>query len=287
MKLDMDGNKIGIYNLIEGFEYGMLGHLKFINDSLMMGNASWGNFENKKNFNTLNKINAKGENRREDIFSRFNNRDAFANLRSAGFANAVIFDTLGNIIKERGLNHYMSHMIRTHDNKYLFLTNSLPEEEENPSVYLHKFNENLEYDSIYTQEYEYDYLCKDTINTDTIHIKDCDIEVGIMDMEVKGEDALMNVYPNPVTDMATIKLPIYTHSNIKSKYISGTHTNYAWHKNALVQVFDIEGRLVKEQKLTSGQTEMKLDVSGWNPGLYVVRLLVGGERYCEAKVVKK
>ncbi|MBI9035205.1 MAG: T9SS type A sorting domain-containing protein [Bacteroidales bacterium] len=286
IRMDINGEMHDIYNLIEGQDRGKLYDFKFINDSLMMGSATWGIVDDKKTDNSFIKENLLDNTSYENIISSLQKSTAQNQRSEYDSSYAVIYDTLGNIKKQLGLNKsFLSVVQKTHDNKYLFLTNTNPEEEEIASTYLHKFNEDLEYDSIYTQPYEYDYLCDHEITYDTIILSDCDLIIGIEDHKVKSEDAQLQLYPNPASDIAVIRLPIFTQTNINSEVVKGIHTNYAYHKNASLQIMDINGRLVHDQMLYQNQTEIMMDVSGWNSGLYVVRLLVNGKNYDDVKMV--
>ena len=69
-----------------------------------------------------------------------------------------------------------AYSIKTIDNKELFLKSENWGSGINSSVFLYKFNYNLDYDTLYTQPFEYDYMCNNLpIVSDTIGIADCDL----------------------------------------------------------------------------------------------------------------
>ena len=50
-------------------------------------------------------------------------------------------------------------------------------------------------------------------------------------------------------------------------------------------VYDIFGRIVEEIKVPAGKEEISLDVSGWQRGMYVFRLLYNKQEVGNQKVV--
>jgi len=101
VKLDMDGNQIAAYDLIEGFDFGMIGQFKFVNDSLMIGSGGWGYFDDKIPATDIpNKQEYKKETN-ENLFTCYEKDSEYSLTRGIDSANAILYDTLGNIIKER------------------------------------------------------------------------------------------------------------------------------------------------------------------------------------------
>ena len=62
----------------------------------------------------------------------------------------------------------------TFDNKIVFVVTSPYTNAATWDILMYKLNSDLEWDSVYTQPFVYDYLCPDPIVSDTIPM-DCDI----------------------------------------------------------------------------------------------------------------
>ena len=84
-KISFSGDVIGVYDMAPPDHYGKHFQFVFLNDSIMAGSAVWGS-------------------------------------QSTGVPKAIIFDTLGNILKSSYLidNNYMSYVRKTFDDKLLF-----------------------------------------------------------------------------------------------------------------------------------------------------------------------
>jgi len=59
-----------------------------------------------------------------------------------------------------------------------------------------------------------------------------------------------------------------------------------YQQNSTLQVFDLGGRFITEQKLTHGQLIVQFDASRWAPGMYLLRLVYRDKTVGSAKVVK-
>ena len=171
VKLDLQGNIIDIYDIAPPDVRGKLVGAKFISDSTLMANASWGH-------------------------------------EPASSPKAVIIDTLGNMINSSFLldNIWMSQTEVTHDNKLLYFTN-IHDGNDNFDTYLFKLNTELESDTIYTQHFSYDSLCPYHIISDTIVQNDCGLIVGNKEImqESKYYINQLFIYPNPTKKKFTLK----------------------------------------------------------------------------------
>lgn len=239
VKMDMQGQVIDIYNLVEKDDYGKLFQAVFLNDSTIAGSAIWGSEEYSS-------------------------------------PQAVLFDTLGNILDSTYLidNHYLSYVRKTFDNKLLFFTNKYNEELDEFDAYLFKLNAELESDSIYTQQFNYDSLCPYQIVSDTIVQDGCGLIVGGEEIIVpKGKELNgIELFPNPATSKFIIRC--------SSRYLSGFDI-----QTSTISIFDLFGRKVKQIKVPIGSKEIDMDVSGWQRGLYLVKVS-SGDGYSEsAKVI--
>jgi len=188
------------------------------------------------------------------------------------FPKAIIIDTLGNIINERILTNdeYLSYIVRSFDDKLLYFTDI--HTDDHFDALLFKFNFNLEDDSIYTYPYVYDSLCPYPIASDTIVQDDCGLIVGATEWPpveaAKEAEDVLEVFPNPA------------YGEIHCKYrIQNTEL--------AISLYDIWGRLIESVKIPSGQSQIRIDVSDYPPGVYFVVLKEGKVVLGRKKVVVK
>jgi len=221
LKMDMNGNVKAIIDIKNPDDIGKMYEAKFITDSTLVASASWGS-----EYSFLPK--------------------------------AVIIDTTGNMLNEQFLldNDYLAHVRTTIDNKYLFYTEALDENEEF-DAYLCKLNQNLESDTVYTQPFTYDSLCNGEIVSDTIALDDCGLIVGMQEIYTpKSEpENKVIIYPNPTRDKFTVS--------------SQQSAVNSWQ----IEVYDLFGRRVEEIQVSKGQTEIEVNATGWQSGLYVVKVI--------------
>ena len=178
VKLDLQGNVIGVYDLVQGnFDYGKIMTFDFLNDSVLVGSASWRNEE-------------------DDPQSR-----------------VIIFDTLGHITDSVTImNDYFLGFVRTtFDDKILIFKSDNTDGELDPTLI--KLNMNLEQDTFYTRPFVYDSLCPYQIASDTIVPDDCGVIVGIEEEETgrKGEEGktgAFEIWPNPARDIVDCRWPM-------------------------------------------------------------------------------
>jgi hypothetical protein len=194
-------------------------------------------------------------------------------------------DTMGDVLVEKILNHseYIpKDAILTYDNKYLI---TAPDYVNNHYIfYLWKLNENLEYDSIYTQPRRYDSLCPDTITSGTLLFQ-CDVVTGIQEPVINTGKVRMHIYPNPASDILHVEMPECIQKESKTEHFTVITVFHQWHKDLYLQVFDLLGRLVYQQTVKPGEKEVILDVSTWNPGMYYFRLIYGDAMVASEKVI--
>jgi hypothetical protein len=74
-------------------------------------------------------------------------------------------------------------------------------------------------------------------------------------LEIEENEISLTVYPNPAVDMATIQ--------------------FSQEVDTEINVFDLSGKLVLSKKMV-GLNELKIDVSEFNPGLYLIYSSTGG-----------
>jgi hypothetical protein len=147
VKMDMQGNVLDVYDVVDGTKYGVLAYAQFINDSTLAASAGWGN-------NT------------DSLWSR-----------------AVLIDTLGHLLNNTVLlqNDYTSYLQVTYDGKLVYASNDY--QNGKFDCYLTKLNQDLEQDTFYTRPFTYNSLCPYQIVSDTIVQDDCGVIVG---MEEQG-----------------------------------------------------------------------------------------------------
>ncbi|MBU2649425.1 MAG: hypothetical protein KKA81_00690, partial [Bacteroidetes bacterium] len=201
VKLSLNGDILGIYDIIDGFNHGGLANAEFLNDTILAASAGWGDTE-------------------EEIINY-----------------AILIDTLGNLIDTTFLfqDIYSSLLKLTFDKKLLYMYNTFKNNQFD--VYLRKLNQQLEDDSIYTYPFKYDSLCPYPIASDTIVQDDCGLIVGTTEWPAinttsKTTDAL-EVFPNPAYGEIHCKYRILERSG--NPDLSGQNTELT------ISLYDIWG----------------------------------------------
>lgn len=186
--------------------------------------------------------------------------------------NCYILDTLGNIIRERQLIISIS-AIRgadiTYDGKILVTGGFC--KDGNCDIYFWKLNNMLEDDTLYTQSYTYDSLCPYPIVSDTIA---CNCQVVNIEEQANGQLQLYNswVYPNPAHDWFKIQCPVVSPDENSNKRFT-------------IEVFNTLGEKVHQITTQPGQTLVKINSTGWQKGMYVVRLISEGAFLKSNKII--
>jgi len=196
-------------------------------------------------------------------------------------------DTLGNILDERDsllINVAAPYDATvTFDNKIVFVVTTPYTNPATWDILMYKLNSDLEWDSIYTQPFVYDYLCPDTIVSDTIPM-DCDIITDLEEQINKPEPKLV-IKPNPATNKVSVVLPEYYITKSERNGITSTKIRYLSQMQTQLEVYDIMGRFVEKADIPKGDMEVKLDVSGWEKGLYFIIVVANNTNITSAKLV--
>ena len=175
LKMDFEGNVIGIYDVVSGYDYGKLSYATFVNDSTIAAEAGWGNSE-------------------DDLWSR-----------------AVIIDTLGNLLNSTVLMEdlYTSILEVTYDGKLVYMSNTFQDGQFD--VYLTKLNQNLEQDTFYTTPFVYDSLCPYPILSDTIIPDDCGLIVAVPEppLTADRQPLTLSIWPNPAKEVIHLQFTDY------------------------------------------------------------------------------
>lgn len=206
------------------------------------------------------------------------------------FYNTILrLDSSGNVLFEKQIlqsDFGFSNGIRTFDDKFLYVGPVM--QGGNIKIHLHKFNSDLEYDSIYTQPFEYDYMCDDLpIASDTIGIDDCDIWTSLPgDIEF---DQLQNlvVYPNPASSIINVKLPWATAVEQPFGPMTSRHYNLQYYENSVLRIYDVFGKQLKEKSLHHQQeNELEIEISSFPEGIYLINLYENNKKMASGKFIK-
>jgi len=168
--------------------------------------------------------------------------------------------------------HAESRIIVTSDDK--ILAGAVVGSGFDQDIILMKFNTSLEYDSIYTVPRLYDYLCPDPIVSKTIDLTDCEVIVNVEELPTRKEyEARISL------------IPITPAPNPAKDYVRFLLENTEYHRNIRVVCYDIYGRQLAELPVNSGVNETGLDVSHWQPGLYMAVVYSGNRQMGKARFV--
>ena len=193
-------------------------------------------------------------------------------------------DTVGIIKKEKILNnseYIPSDATFTHDKKYLIAA----QECANYCIFhLWKLNENLEWDSIYTQPHVYDSLCPYPLTTSTLY-SPCDIIESVVEPAWNTERVKLHIYPNPASSILHIEMPECIQKESKTAHLNVSTIFHQWTKDLHLEIHDLFGRLVYEKDVNKQETRISVDVSAWSSGLYTIRLVYGDTTVAVEKVV--
>jgi len=200
-------------------------------------------------------------------------------------------DENGNLLFEKEIlqaDYGLLNSIVTFDKKELFI-GSFKDSDGFYKVSLHKFNYDLEYDTAYTQPFEYDYKCSNLpIESDTIGIDACDVWMALPgEIEYQSAKKLV-ISPNPAGNEITVQLPFATVDEHPWGTMTSRQYNYRYHEHSVLKIFDISGREIKEIPLKDIQGEkVHIDISGYKAGMYLVNLLENQKQMASGKFVKQ
>ncbi len=185
--------------------------------------------------------------------------------------SAIIFSTI----------YSFSDAVTTFDNKLFLVSGQHINNQWH--TYAWKLNSDLEYDTLYTQPLVYDSLCPHPIASDTIPLN-C-IIVGIDEPFQNPKTGKLRVYPNPARDKLHLVIPDQIKTRSDTPVFDLTTVYHQWH-SALVEIYDLFGRrMYTKEVVQSVKKETEIDVSAWQKGMYVVRLVYNGRTVASEKVV--
>ena len=210
----------------------------------------------------------------------------FGTWNISGEENNVVIktDTLGNLCDSSDLAETTNSFIsatKTFDDKFISVANDALGAAWR--VFAVKVNSDLEYDSIYSQPFTYDSLCPYPIISSTVD-PDCEnVFVGIEEPFKNPETTKLKVYPNPASDQLTISMPKYLVVNNTMSEIPSTTVYHQW-GSAMLEVYDLFGRKMTEREVIRAEREVELDVSDWQTGMYIIRLVFQDQVVANEKI---
>jgi hypothetical protein len=189
----------------------------------------------------------------------------------------------GSILKTKPMfvsQHLFSDAVTTFDNK-LLLVGGFWDGIWRSHAY--KLNADLEYDSIYDQPFVYDSLCPHSITSDTIPLN-C-VVLGMNDEKKETESDQMTIYPNPISDILHIVLPDQLKTIEKSGHFTITTFRSQWNSVSL-EAYNLYGNQLFLMKVPFSQKEVGINVSEWQKGIYVIRMVYNSSTICTVKLIK-
>jgi len=192
---------------------------------------------------------------------------AWLNTSDTVVTYAYKLDSSGNVTKRKLLSdtislYYPMGSTTTSDSKYVVGSYEINSFE--IVSYIWKLQPNLEYDTLYTQQFTYDSLCPYPITNDTIAL---DTTMVINLEHLWHELKPMSIFPNPVKNKLNIIINIVK-----------------WQERQLV-IRDINGREILNEYIAPGKANHQLDVSAFENGIYMVSLLEKAKLLQTEKVV--
>ncbi|MHC1776058.1 MAG: T9SS type A sorting domain-containing protein [Lentimicrobium sp.] len=182
-----------------------------------------------------------------------------------------VTDTLGNFLNEIVIpvdfDAITTDIEITFDNKILIATDH---DNNTHDFMLIKYNENFEYDSIYTHPYTYDSLCPGGITSGNIDLG-CSVITGIKE-EIKEGRAKLTLAPNPAKDYTVVFLPETIATNEKQGPFDVITVRSDYVRNLKMDVFDLNGRQVSSFAWPDEIKEQVINTSAWPTGMYLIRI---------------
>jgi hypothetical protein len=168
-----------------------------------------------------------------------------------------------------------AHIIKSSDGNFV---NAMGWENPNgdKDIYLYKIDKNLQPVPFDTNQYIYDSLCPEQIQSGTIDLSACMVWTGAEEI------------PSPEEYYASIAtIPITAYPNPAETEITLAFENTEHHTNMLLECYNIYGQKVHSEKIWKGQQQTRLDVGGWGKGLYFVVVKSNGSLAGTCKFVVK
>lgn len=200
---------------------------------------------------------------------------------------AIKTDSLGNKIKFKQLiydgDQAFNDAVMTFDNKVVLINSYY--QTGSVKTFAFKLNSNLDYDSVYTHPYTYDSLCPHPVVSDTMPLDDCHIvHVGLDDVEADPSSVKLKIFPNPALDRVTIEMPRYLLRKSTQAGVTITTVYHQWN-NATLEIYDLPGKRMFSREVSDNTGRITIDVSAWNTGIYIARLLLHSDLVAGVKFI--
>ncbi|MFA8450499.1 MAG: T9SS type A sorting domain-containing protein [Bacteroidales bacterium] len=257
-KFDLQGDHIEYTDFLEPKETAIIGDFEFVDENRFIGELLYRDLE-------------------EEEKERFE--------ESVTFTFAALFDMKKGLLKSyplfrSGVNYCVC---KTSDNHYFFSASNYSEEENYPDGFaILKFTSELELAAEDKENINYDYLCDHSIQSETLFINEF-LTTGIEESKEKGVLNL-EIFPNPTSRNLEIILPDFIEINEKTALSHVLHQQVQYQQESRIDILNIKGQLVHSVKLNEGQGQVKLNVSNYENGIYLTRLIyknqiVGGQKW--------
>jgi hypothetical protein len=200
---------------------------------------------------------------------------------SQKFWGEIIYDTSGNVFNFNvsGQHELSSRMAKTKDGKYIV---GVPVKNNSifRSIYVYKFDENLQSVPFDTANYVYDSLCPYPIQSGTIDLTDCMVLTSTdwiptpQEYYARISTIPITIYPNPAKDNITFALENTEH-----------------HHNIELRCFNLLGMLQYQTRVAPNPNGVKnpvgveTNVGNWPPGMYIAVVYSDGKPVGRGKFV--
>lgn len=195
-------------------------------------------------------------------------------------------DLDGNLIQETLLPFDFTavtyNICSSKDNKILLSTSHTLDYE---GYMLIKYNQDLEYDSIYTRPFNYDYLCEEAITSGTIQMN-CDVITDTENLLFEKRPVL-NIYPNPTSGYTVVTLPQFSREEKELNLFNQTSFNSNYIRNLNYEVYNLHGDRTEQGKWPDNSRELIFNTTEWISGIYFVRVIKENKLITTGKLIVK
>lgn len=197
-----------------------------------------------------------------------------------GFYTLQITDTLNNFIRDlKTPGGNIFDIQPTSNNKILI---SAIHDYYDQDFMLIKYNDSLQYDSVYSNPVNYDTLCPGEITSGTIELA-CNIITDLKEQAI-NQVARIKVAPNPADSYTVLYFPdVISVKNNGSSNTESFRSDYV--KDLKMTIFDSSSKLMFEDKWPDNTKELVLNTSGWKSGMYFIRVLKNNDLILTGKLI--
>jgi hypothetical protein len=108
--------------------------------------------------------------------------------------------------------------------------------------------------------------------------------VGIDEPFNNPETGVLKVYPNPVNNILHIDIPEHLKTETSNPVFNLTTVYHQW-KSAVLEIYGLFGRRIYSKEIYQTDKNLEIDVSGWEKGIFVVRLVYNKHTVATSKVL--